>query len=176
MSKTTEHMLDGYKKEHDALKAEIEGLRELLSASDSEKKTLSSEMEALEAEHKTKESAWVAEKDSLKRELEMLHGQVQVLTQCATVRKDTKPASNVSVQEDMHEESSVKDIAHELTFGREDGSASEEAQSISFGKPQDVMEHAPAPTPHSELRQQLAALKLSLLDSPQGERRHRHCM
>lgn len=197
MSKTTEHMLDGYKKEHDALKAEIEGLRELLSASEAnvrderarveglkatvsrlehelehlrgaaaaEKKTLSSEMEALEAEHKTQESAWVAEKDSLKRELEMLHGQVQVLTQCATVRKDTKPSNNVSVEEDRHEESSVKDIAHELTFGREDGSASEEAQSISFGKPQDVMEHVPAPTPHSELRQQLAALKLSLLDS-----------
>ena len=197
MSRTTEHMLDGYKKEHDALKAEINGLRELLSASESnvrdersrvdglkatvsrlehelehlqgaaatEKKTLSSEIEALEADHKTRESAWKAEKDSLKRELEMLHGQVQVLTQCSTVRKDTKPVNNVSVEEDMHGESFVKDVAHELTFGHGDGSASEEAQSISFGRPQDVMEDVAAPTPHSELRQQLAALKLSLLDS-----------
>lgn len=195
VSRTTEHMLDGYKKEHEALKAEIDGLRELLRASESnvrderaqveslkstvvrlqqeleqlqsaaaaEKKAVYSDMEALKAEHKTNESVWAAEKDSLKRELEMLHGQVQVLTQCATAssRKETKTSANdVSLEEDLRVESSAKDVVHELTFGPDDGSVSEEAQSISFGKPE-----VPAPTPHSELRQQLAALRLSLLDS-----------
>jgi len=135
------------------------------------KTALEKELEVLHDDVRTKEKLWLAEKDSLKREIEVLHAKVEVLSQRSTVKQDVAQHVSGPGQE------SPEVIS--LNQGEVEASISDEANSISFGDAmngeKDAGESA-SPTPDNfmtpmasrskqDLRDQLTALKLSILDS-----------
>ena len=127
-----------------------------------EKAMLVKELEVLRGDVQTKEKIWMSEKDSLTREVEILHAKVEVLSQRPVVTHTVQPEVTVASADEEQVEAST----------------SEEAKSISFGDPKEENggeSASPMPdlgfkTPttsrnNQDLRDQLTALKLSILDS-----------
>lgn len=169
----------------DVLKKEISKLHETArieaKAAASETSSLQKELDALRGEAQTRERLWKAEKTSLTRELEIMHAKIEVLSQRSIVKQsvsleDPKGAEKSGA---LHSEVTRNDMLDDTQREIDDDSSSDAAQSISFGDQTDGMEntgkssdldieHFKTPKPsqnQQELRDQLTALKLSILDS-----------
>lgn len=147
-----------------------EEMRNRTNAALAGKAAIEKELEALQGETRTKERLWHAEKSSLTRELEVLHAKLEVLSQRSPVRQSNITDGVPSTQPEVP----LSNVDEETG-----ASFSEEAKSISLGDHIDreenlgefspkLPDHFKTPTASQtkqDLRDQLTALKLSILDS-----------
>lgn len=185
-----------------------------------QRNNLSSKIESLNSELETKAKLWKSEKDSLLRELEVLHAKVEGLTLSSMQKSSSKEAISLSIhpENDLQSPvSSVNNVQPEVvsqTSTLEDMSqtnkqtnvnvtpieeplpkaVTEEDESFSFQlnqgstcsspgvvsnsneeeierdpSPLDAAHESPTQDDKSDLRRQLTALKLSLLDHTPGK-------
>ena len=183
-----------------------------------QRKNLSSKIESLNSELETKAKLWKSEKDSLLRELEVLHAKVEGLTLSSMQKSSSKEAISLSIHRDddiRSPVSSVNNVQPEVVSqtpifdvvsqSNDDATLTpdevslpkavmEEDESFSFqvnqgstcsspevvsnsneGEirrdplPHDTLIESPTKDDKLDLRRQLTALKLSLLDHTPGK-------